>query len=221
MGCPGEGFKPLSPQLTSDPHLTQRTGGATRIISRETSCQVQPGRGPRRLGSQAFLLRPRSPLLPCPPPPPPHPQDPGVLAPSFLPPEAQPLTPGGSAWDIIHAHFESGVGVSGRQGSVGVEECVCACWERPGRSWLVLRTRGSGPGSPPGPALSCNSFSPVHSSTSCGIRETEELQLPWALGQAGRGWVGWPPHRLLGVVVSSPKTTDDRFDQREAWRCWG
>ena len=158
---------------------------------------------------------------PLPPPAPPHPQDPGVLAPSFLPPEAQPLTPGGSAWDIIHAHFESGVGVSGRQGSVGVEECVCACWERPGRSWLVLRTRGSGPGSPPGPALSCNSFSPVHSSTSCGIRETEELQLPWALGQAGRGWVGWPPHRLLGVVVSSPKTTDDRFDQREAWRCWG
>ena len=53
-GCQGEGFRLLSPQLTSDPHLTPTTGGATRIISRETSCQVQPGRGPRSLGCRAL-----------------------------------------------------------------------------------------------------------------------------------------------------------------------
>lgn len=89
-GCQGEGFRRLSPQLTSDPHLTPRTGGATRRISRETSCQVQPGRGPSSPSwdpgpspsweSQPLPSSPRSP--------------------------AQPLNPGGSPWDIIHAHFK-------------------------------------------------------------------------------------------------------------------
>lgn len=46
----GKGLRLLSAQFTSDPHLTPRTGGATRRISRETSCQVQPGRGSRRPG---------------------------------------------------------------------------------------------------------------------------------------------------------------------------
>lgn len=94
-GCQGEGFRLLSPQLTSDPRLTPRTGGATRIISRETSCQVQPGRGPQS--------RPRH-LLPGTG----HPLLPGSPSPSPPPPRspAQPLHPSGSPRDIIHAHFK-------------------------------------------------------------------------------------------------------------------
>lgn len=70
-GCRGEGLRLLSAQLTSDPHLTPRTGGATRRISRETSCQVQPGRGPGRPGPwvapfwvPGILFSPGVPALP-------------------------------------------------------------------------------------------------------------------------------------------------------------
>lgn len=84
MGWRGEGLRLLSPQLTSDPHLIRKTGGATRIISRETSCQVQPGRGPGSRG--------------CRVPPPSDPgalsssQDPGVPAPSSFPQESGPAS---------------------------------------------------------------------------------------------------------------------------------
>lgn len=101
VGCQGEGFRLLSPQLTLDLHLTLRTGGATRIISRETSCQVQPGRGPRSRGCRVPPSSDPGALSS---------QDPGVPAPSFPPPSfrsrAQPLNPSSSPWDIINAHFK-------------------------------------------------------------------------------------------------------------------
>lgn len=180
-GCRGEGLRLLSPQLTSDPHLTPRTGGVTRRISRETSCQVQPGRGPGRPGpwvAPSWVPGSLSSL--------------GVPAPPSLP---QEFGPASEPQRLTMGHYPCAFqaasgGVSGRKAGVGAEGCVCAgafAGREAGRSWLCWEPELRWLRPPPRPALSCNS-SPRYIHYPAELQGSrKELQLPWALGQWAAG----------------------------------
>lgn len=122
-GVPRRRMQLLSSQLTSDLHLIPRTGGATRRISRETSCQVQTGWRPRtrphiprrrfpqvRESGSSILSSSTGPTLPTP---------------AFFPQEWGPAS---EPQRLTMGHYTCAFQVvSGSEckESVGVEKCVC------------------------------------------------------------------------------------------------
>lgn len=185
VGYQGEGFRLLFPQLTLDLHLTPRTGGATRIISRETSCQVEPGRGPRTRGCRVPPSSDPGALSSS--------QDPGVPAPSFPLPPFLPLesAPASEPQQLTTGHYICAFQVvsgSGRKECGGAKESVGGLQ---GKRQVGLACAGNQRliGRVPCLVQPLQLLSPVHSLSSCGTRESERTTTPMGSG-ADMQWMG-------------------------------
>jgi hypothetical protein len=185
VGYQGAGFRLLSSQLTSDLHLTPRTGGPTRIISRETSCQVQPGRRPRSSppAPRRLSLHTQDSGSPAPSSPP----GPGVPAPSFLPQEWGPASePQRLTMGHYTCAFQVVSGSEWKEKKMwGWRECVCSQGEAgPGSCW---NSEAGWSCLPSPPALSSNSSPQYVHYPTVGQGSRKELQFPGVPGQADSG----------------------------------
>lgn len=145
--------------------------------------------GAARAGTQesglpgASFLRPRSPLLS-------GPRSPSPFLPSSLPPESGPAS---EPQQLTMGHYKCAFQVvSGSEWKEGAWGCkrerVCGvAGKKAGRSGCCWEPEVHWPGPLPCPAFSCNSSPRYIHHPAVGQGRLKELQLPWALGQAGCG----------------------------------